>query len=197
MSRRHGVELDNAIRSAVLELLAAHGPDGVTMEAVAHTARTSKPVLYRRWADRRALLRDTLIGIAATSIPTHDTGSFRGDMLGVLRGWAGLFTGETGPLMQSIVIAVGNDPELAATFRNDVIGARKAEMTALVDRGIERGEIRPDVPVEIVRELGQSLLWHRLLITGDPIDDQLVVQIVDEVLIPVVSPSRTPTYYDL
>lgn len=188
-TRRRGAELDAAIRAAVLELLAEHGPEGVTMEAVAAAANTSKPVLYRRWADRRALLRDTLIGIAATSIPTHDTGSFRGDMLGVLRGWAGLFDGESGPLMRSIVITVGADPELAATFRTDVIGARKREMNALLARGMERGEVRADIPVDVVRELGQSVLWHRLLVTGDPIDDDLVVQLVDEILVPLVRPT--------
>jgi AcrR family transcriptional regulator len=188
-TRRRGAELDAAIRSAVLELLAEHGPDGVTMEAVATAAHTSKPVLYRRWADRRALLRDTMIGIAAASIPTHDTGSFRGDMLGVLRGWAGLFAGESGPLMRSIVITVGADPELAATFRTDVIGARKREMNALLVRGMERGEVRSDVPVDVVRELGQSVLWHRLLVTGDPIDDDLVVRLVDEILVPLVRPT--------
>jgi hypothetical protein len=41
---------------------------------------------------------------------------------------------------------------------------------------------------EIARELAQSVLWHRLLITGDPITDDLVVQLVDEVLVPFVSP---------
>ena len=190
-TRRRGAELDAALRSAVLELLADHGPDGVTMEAVAAAAHTSKPVLYRRWPDRRALLRDTLIDIAANAIPTHDTGSFRGDMLAVLRGWADLFAGEAGPLMQSIVMAVSTDPELAATFRNDVVGARKAEMNGLLARGIERGEVRSDVPVEIVRELGQSVLWHHLLITGDPINDELVLQLVDEVLVPLVTPTTT------
>ncbi len=50
--------------------------------------------------------------------------------------------------------------------------------------------MRPDVPVEIARELGQSVLWHRLLITGDPIDDELVVQLVDEVLVPFVAPRQ-------
>lgn len=189
MSRRHGAELDAAIRSAVLELLAAHGPEGVTMEAVAATAHTSKPVLYRRWPDRRALLRDTLISIAAASIPTHDTGSFRGDMLAVLRGWADLFAGERGPLMRSIVMTVAVDPELAATFRTDVIGMRKEEMNALFARGIDRGDVRPDVPVELLRELGQSVLWHRLLITGDPIDDGVVTQLVDDILMPLTAPT--------
>jgi AcrR family transcriptional regulator len=188
-TRRRGAELDAAIRSAVLDLLAARGPDGVTMEAVAATAHTSKPVLYRRWTDRRALLRDTLIGIAAASIPTEDTGSFRTDMLAVLRGWATLFAGDQGPLMRSIVMAVAADPELAETFRTDVIGSRKTEMTALVRRGIERGDVRVDVAVDVVRELGQSVLWHRLLITGDPIDDDLVMSLVDDVLVPLTAPT--------
>lgn len=188
MRRRRGEELDTAIRSAVLGLLAEHGPTGVTMEAVAAAARTSKPVLYRRWPDRASLLRDTLLGIATTAIPHEDTGSYRTDILAILRGWAALFTGPQAPVLRAAVAAAAHDAELTAAFQNDVIGWRKQEMAALLSRGIARGDVRPDVPVEIARELGQSVLWHRLLVTGDPIDDELVVQLVDEVLVPFVAP---------
>lgn len=193
MGRRRGAELDSAIRTAVLQLLGDHGPDGVTMEAVAAAAHTSKPVLYRRWPDRRALLRDTLMGVATTSLPSQDTGSFRGDLLAVLRAWKELFTGDTGPLMRSVLMAVAVDPELEATFRTDVIGMRKQEMTRIFTRGIERGEVRVDAPVELLRELGQSVLWHHLLITGDPIDDDLVGRLVDDIVVPLVLPPSAPT----
>lgn len=188
-TRRRGAELDDAIRAAVLELLAAGGPSAVTMEAVASTARTSKPVLYRRWPDSQTLLRDTLLGLASESIPHDDTGSYRGDMLAVLRGWAALFTGPQAAILRGVIAAAAHDELLAATFQSDVIGYRKQEMAALITRGIERGEVRADVPVDIIRELGQSVLWHRLLISGDPIDDDLIVRLVDDVLIPVVSPT--------
>lgn len=188
MRRRRGEELDAAIRSAVLELLAKHGPAGVTMEAVAAAARTSKPVLYRRWPDRASLLRDTLLDIATAAIPHEDMGSYRSDMLAILRGWATLFTGPEAPVLRAAIAAAAHDPELTAAFQNDVIGWRKREMAALLSRGIARGDVRSDVPIEIARELGQSVLWHRLLITGDPITDDLVVQLVDEVLVPFVSP---------
>jgi AcrR family transcriptional regulator len=188
MRRRRGDELDTAIRAAVLALLAEHGPAGVTMEAVAAAAQTSKPVLYRRWADRGALLRDTLLRIATTAIPHEDTGSYRSDMLAILRGWAALFTGPEAAVLRAAVTAAAHDPELTAALQQDVIGWRKQEMAALLARGVERGDVRPDVPVEIARELGQSVLWHRLLITGDPITDDLVVQLVDEVLVPFVAP---------
>ena len=61
-------------------------------------------------------------------------------------------------------------------------------MSALLARGVARGDVRADVPIEIARELGQSVLWHRLLVTGDPIDDDLIVSLVDDVLVPFVSP---------
>ncbi|MFW5469208.1 TetR/AcrR family transcriptional regulator [Knoellia sp. CPCC 206435] len=187
-TRRRGVELDDAIREATLELLARGGPAAVTMEAVAALARTSKPVLYRRWPDSRTLLRDTLVGIARTAIPHEDTGSYREDMLSVLRGWAMLFTGPQAAVMRGVVAASVQDEQLAETLRNDVIGYRKEEMSALLARGIRRGDVRADVPVHLARELGQSVLWHRLLVTGDPVDEALVVEIVDDVLVPFVSP---------
>lgn len=125
MGRRHGAELEDAIRTAVLSLLAERGPGAVTMESVAAAARTSKPVLYRRWPDRASLLRDTLMGIATTAIPHADTGSFRGDMLAVLRGWAALFTGPQAAVLKAAVAAAAHDPELTAALRDDVIGWRK------------------------------------------------------------------------
>lgn len=190
MRRRRGDELEAAIRSAVIELLADRGPAGVTMEAVAVAAHTSKPVLYRRWPDAATLLRDTLLSVATTAIPHDDCGSYRSDMLAVLRGWAALFTGPDAVVLRAAVAAVVHDPSLSQVFQDDVIGWRKKEMAVLLARGIERGDVRADVPVEIARELGQSVLWHRLLITGDPITDELVVQLVDEVLIPFVTPRR-------
>jgi AcrR family transcriptional regulator len=188
MTRRRGDELDTAIRSAVLRLLAEQGPAGVTMEAVAAEARTSKPVLYRRWPDRSSLLRDTLLQVATAAIPHADAGSYRADMLAILRGWAELFTGVNAPVLRAAIAAGTHDPELRAAFQNDVIGWRKQEMAALLERGIQRGDVRPDVPVEIARELGQSVLWHRLLVTGDPITDDLIVTLVDDVLVPFVAP---------
>lgn len=193
MRRRRGEELDAAIRTAVLDLLAAHGPAGVTMDAVATAAGTSKPVLYRRWPDRASLLRNTLMQIATTAIPHEDTGSYRSDMLAVLRGWAALFTGPSAAALRGAIAAAAHDPELTRAFQNDVLGWRKQEMTKLLERGISRGDVRSDIPIEIARELGQSVLWHRLLITGDPITDALVVQLVDEVLIPFAHPQTRPT----
>lgn len=186
--RRRGDELNAAIRAAVVELLIDSGVAGVTMEAVAAKARTAKPVLYRRWPDRSALLRDTLVPMAMEVIPHHDTGSYRSDMLAILRGWKRFFSSPEGAIAPAIIGAMPHDPELAAAFRDGVIRWRKHAMTQTIDRGISRGEVKPNVRVELARELGQALLWHRFLVTGDEITDDFIEHIVDEVLIPYTSP---------
>jgi AcrR family transcriptional regulator len=183
-SRRHGPVLEAAIRDAVIGLVVEHGAGGVTMEAVAQRAGTSKPVLYRRWPDRSALLRAMLVPIAQEAVPEADTGSYRGDMLAILRGWAQLFSGPLGAVMAAIVGGMPHDPELAAAFRDGVIAWRKEAMTTTLDRAVARGEVRRDVPFEVARELGQAMLWHRFLVTGDPITDELIEHVVDEILIP-------------
>lgn len=178
--------LEQAIHAAVLDLVIEQGAAGVTMEAVASRAATSKPVLYRRWADRSALLRERLVPLVMEAIPHADTGSYRGDMLAILRGWADFFASPGGAVGVAIVGAMPQDPELAAAFRDGVIAWRKQAMAETLTRAIGRGEVRPDVPFEVARELGQAMLWHRFLVTGDPITDELITHIVDEILIPYV-----------
>jgi AcrR family transcriptional regulator len=192
--RRRGKALEDAIRAAVLELLSENGVAAVTMDAVASRARTSKPVLYRRWPDRAALLRDTLVPLAMQAIPHEDTGSYRGDMLAILTGWADFFAAPEGAIGPAVVGAMPHDPELAEAFRAGVIGWRKQEMAAVLDRGIARGEVRADVRVDVARELGQAVLWHRFLITGDPITPELVEHLVDRVLLPYVSTAPGQEY---
>lgn len=191
-SRRRGATLEAAIRSAVLDLVVEHGVGAVTMEAVAARAGTSKPVLYRRWPDRTALLRDALVASVGENAPPVDTHSYRGDVIELLGQWAELFTSRLGAAVgPAIVGALPQDPALARAFREGIVIRHTQEMAAALARGIARGEVRTDVPVEMVAELGQAMLWHRFLVAGLPVDDGFVVHIVDDVLIPFVSPLTT------
>jgi hypothetical protein len=122
------------------------------------------------------------------AIPHHDTGSYREDMLAILRGWKSFFDSPEGVIVPAVVGAMPHDPELARAFRDGVMDWRKRAMTETLQRAVSRGEVRADVRVDVVRELGQALLWHRFLVTGDEITDELVEHVVDEVLIPYVSP---------
>ena len=89
-TRRRGEALESALLDAAWDELQQAGYAGLTFEAVAERAGTSRAVLYRRWRNRADLVvaamrrhRPMLSG----EIP--DTGSLRDDVLTVLRRMSG------------------------------------------------------------------------------------------------------------
>ena len=96
-TRRRGEALESALLDAAWDELQDVGYAGLTIEAVADRAGTSRAVLYRRWRNRAELViaamrrhRPMLSG----EIP--DTGSLRDDVLAVLRRMSGRLA-EIGP----------------------------------------------------------------------------------------------------
>jgi AcrR family transcriptional regulator len=70
--RPRRAETDRSIHAAALRLLRTGGPDAVTVEAVATESGVAKTTIYRRYADREAVLRAALT--AAISAPVEPLG---------------------------------------------------------------------------------------------------------------------------
>jgi AcrR family transcriptional regulator len=155
---------------------------------VAARARTSKPVLYRRWKTRDDMLRAAVRHRgAASSRPAPDTGTLRGDLLALLTdantdrnpmaalvsSMLGSFYNQTGP----------TPAELRAEFR----GQRGSAVEAVVNRAIERGEVDPARLTPRIVDLPFDLFRHEWIMTLTPVPDHVLRQIVDDVFIPLVS----------
>lgn len=183
--RRTSAQIEAAAQDATIALLIEGGPSAVTMDAVAARICTSKPVLYRRWADSAALLRETLLSRARSLIAAPDTGSLRGDVRAVLTRWAASFTTPQAALYPVIVGVMAHDHEFAHGFRSTVVVWRREAMRVIYERAAARGEVDPALPIDLVSELGQAVLWHRLLITGDLVDEAFIDRLLDEVVMPL------------
>jgi len=84
-TRRHGEELEHALLEAAWAELVENGYATFTMDAVCARAGTSRPVLYRRWEDKHALVRAAVAHAAArNTIPIPDTGTLRGDTIALM-----------------------------------------------------------------------------------------------------------------
>jgi AcrR family transcriptional regulator len=84
--------------------------------------------------------------------------------------------------MQGLVSDLATEPELAWAFRDRVVAARVAEVRRLVDRGIARGDLRPDTDYELAHELLFSPVYYRLLLSGAPLDETVAGRVVDAFL---------------
>ena len=177
---------EEEILDVTVELLMEVGYDRLTMDAVAKEARASKATLYRRWESKASLVVEALARAkSAPHIDEHDTGTLRGDLLSTFCGHQGLSGAATG-VLGSVITAVSTDPEFAERFRETFIAPKIAVSQAIYHRAQERGEIDPDLDLEIIGPALAGILLHRAFILGAPIDDTTIERVVDHVILPAV-----------
>ncbi|MEV0199683.1 TetR/AcrR family transcriptional regulator [Nonomuraea sp. NPDC050691] len=191
-SRRRGAELEEAILDAAWDVLVEHGYPGFTYEAVAARAGTSRPVLYRRWPQRDDLLLATLAKYWQP-IAAPDTGSLRDDAIGFLRDAndlrARMTTLVSVQLMNHFRDTGISFSELRDTLRTP---GRATAFEQIVARAVERGEL-PDVPRSPrVVNLPLDLLRHDMLMTMRAVPDESIVEIVDQVWLPLLGVPGAP-----
>ncbi|WP_157248011.1 TetR/AcrR family transcriptional regulator [Nonomuraea typhae] len=184
--RRRGAALHAAIFQATLDELAEVGYAKLTMERVAERARTGKASLYRRWPTRIELVVAAVYSIMPTVSDTPDTGSLRGDMLAALRTVSAALAGPPGEAMRGLLSEALGDSERAATLRQSSQGMGRRVMTEVVRRAVDRGEIQASAVTLRRLDVGQALIRQYFLFDGTPIPDELIVEVVDEIMVPLL-----------
>ena len=180
---------EEAILKAAWDVLVAHGYQGFTYEAVAAQAGTSRPVLYRRWPQRDDLLLATIrMSWQARPIKLPDTGNLRDDALGLLRN-ANAARARAATLVGAQLMdwfrATGTSfATLRATLRE---GSGPTAFETMVDRAVERGELRAAARPARVLNLPFDLLRHELFTTLKAVPDEAIVEIVDAVWLPLLN----------
>ncbi|MFD0686790.1 TetR/AcrR family transcriptional regulator [Actinomadura fibrosa] len=140
---------ERAIVEATLDLLAAEsGVAGVSIEAVAARAGVGKTTIYRRWPNKEALIVHAL-GEAKAPMVEPSGGSVRGDLLELARTIGAERQRKYARCFWNVVGGAEKHPELYARYRQDVIEPRREVIRGVLRRGVERGELRADLDLEI------------------------------------------------
>lgn len=177
---------DAALRQAAMEVLGHVGYRALTMDAVAAHARAGKATIYRRWDSKLDLVIDTCNQLVQRSIAEPDQGSVRADLGEFLRSFASFLTGPMGKAAQALVGELPHEPELAAAFRQSFLLPQRDTLRRIIERGVARGEIRSDVPIDTVVELAGAGLIYRLMLTDEPLDNGFVDRLLNEGLLPLL-----------
>ena len=84
--------------------------------------------------------------------------------------------------MQGLASEVATDPQLARVYQEYVVDPRRRQIQAVIERGIERGDLRPDTDPRLIQELLIGPIYFRLLFSGPPFDRKLGTRLVDTIL---------------
>jgi AcrR family transcriptional regulator len=177
-SRR--VRTEKAILDAAEELIAEGGVEGLTIEGVAARSGVAKTTIYRRWRDKDELALAILVERTATLSPPRDVGDTRKELLAFLKTAKQVI--RPGGVAQGLASVIATQPDFGRTYRERIVDVRRAELKVVIDRGIARGDFRPDIDVWVAHELLIGPLYYRLLFSGAPLSTKHDNQLVDALL---------------
>jgi len=142
---------DRAIISATLELLSEVGPTGLSVEEVATRAGVGKATIYRRFATKDDLIVEALASFNEALLTSPPEGSVRDVLLATMEGWwARHPESQEGRIFPRIFAYAKANPRMFCSFYDQVIEPRRDVFRAIIRRGIQRAELRPDTDIELL-----------------------------------------------
>ncbi len=180
--RPRSEQAEQAIIDAALELFGERGVDGVCVEAVAARAGVGKATIYRRWSTKEDLLLAAL-GSLKRPLPAPRGASVREDLAELLEV---LLRDANDPrYVRQFAMLHGEAeayPRLIARYAQTVVEPRREVVRSVLHRGVQTGELRADLDIEIAMLALTGAVMARGKQDPRPPAPEFAAQIVDELL---------------
>jgi AcrR family transcriptional regulator len=181
--RPRSVRAEQAIIEATLELFAEKGPDGLCVEAVAARAGVGKATVYRRWHNKEDLLLAAL-GSLKSPLPDADTGSVRDDLIALVTVMSQDAVDPARQRQYTLLLGEGEKyPRLMARYAETVVEPRRDIIRSVLRRGIETGQVRPDLDIEVAMLTLTGAAMSRGRCEIVPHDGEFATRVVDSLLL--------------
>jgi AcrR family transcriptional regulator len=179
-------ELSEQLVSVAVDILAEEGWGRLNSDRIAARARAGKAGIYRRWPSMAVLARHAVGRFTLVSLP-EDTGSLRGDLMGLTDRWTSPLDREE-RAAASLIGAARHEDELRIGLDTALVRPLAAAVAEIGARAEARGEQFDPQRLGLLSSLLEAFWWQRYTATGDgAMDADTVECIVDEILLPLVS----------
>jgi AcrR family transcriptional regulator len=189
--RQRSVAAETAILEAAVELLTKRPLSEVTTEAIARKAGVSKATIYKWWPNKNLVALDAFSARLKADVVMPDTGSAKLDFMRQLKDTIVFYKSPLGRMLRQFLAEGQNDPGFLQLFRESFLKRRRDSLLTLWRRGVERGEIRPEVDGELVLDLIFGPMIYRLMAGHGALDENQATAIIEAVFCGVqTSPAR-------
>ncbi|WP_460072999.1 TetR/AcrR family transcriptional regulator [Streptomyces sp. YKOK-I1] len=180
---------------AVLDLLREVGYDALTMGSVAARTKSSKATLYRLWGGKAELVAKAVRHKkpGGTDIGEIDTGSLKGDLHALTLRQNDAEIEQNSALMRGLAMAVHSHPDLLDALREHLIDPETAEFRCVLQRAVDRGEIRADnEALDYIMHMIVGAFVSRSLIEKRAPTQTFLISYIDAVVLPALSARQLP-----
>jgi len=181
--RPRSEQADQAIIEATLDVFAEKGFDGVCVELVAARAGVGKATIYRRWSNKEELLLAAFASLKSP-FPEPEGVSVRDDLLAMVEVMCADKADPRKARRYALLLGEGDKyPRLMARYKESVVQPRRDAMRAVIRRGVETGELRPDTDDEIAMLQLTGAIMAQEKSPDGTLDGDFAARLVDGLLL--------------
>ena len=140
---------DERILAAAAELILTRGFDNMTVDEVAAKAKAGKATVYRRWAGKEDLAFAALAQLYSTQLPIPDTGNVHDDLILSTRMALEFSGSEIGRAYVRMTCSESLRDRRIGALYTSAFEAQEEAARVMLQRGIDRGELRPDFRMDL------------------------------------------------
>lgn len=161
-SDRRSERARRAILAAAFDLVSRKGFAKVTIEAIAAQAGVGKPTIYRWWRSKGAVVLEAMNEELGDDFAFPDTGDIAADLTTQITAVSQrLITGRISEAFKGVMGEAQNDPALMKAFRETILEPSIAECRARLESAVAAGQLRADVPTEVMVDLFYAPIHYR------------------------------------
>lgn len=168
--RPRDASIDRAVLEATLRALASDGYAGLSLSAVAADAGTTRPALYRRWADKESLVVDAIAHLAQVD-PPATTGDPFLDLVAELEHFRHCIDDAGALPLAGLMLGDSVSPEVRERYQQLVVVPRRTRLRALLAAAHEQGRLAGDADLALAGTLMTGSWYALALAQVDPPTD--------------------------
>ncbi|MGP4029373.1 TetR/AcrR family transcriptional regulator [Actinomadura sp. 3N407] len=173
--------IDEAVIAAALAIQNEEGYAGVSLEAVARRAGTSRPAIYRRWPGRAPLV---LAAVAdRLDVPTPpDTGCTLCDLAEGLNVFLAVYRTIRPDVLSVLYAECAPDPDLRRLYLRTIVEPARDAVGRTLDRAIARGDLRSEIDRDLLLDIVGSLVQYRAMFGREHLKDDEAERAIEVLL---------------
>ncbi|TGK29458.1 TetR/AcrR family transcriptional regulator [Leptospira gomenensis] len=164
--RPRSSDYEDSILKATFDLLATKGFYGFSIEDIVEKTGVARTTIYRRWPSKANLAMNTILTLISPYLDFPDEVPLEDGIVKQMKGLAGVFQGDYGNVISSVIGAAQDDPELAKAVRDEYLKPRRKIAADYIKRAMINGEFpdSTDSEIEGLIDLLYGGLYFRMLL---------------------------------